>query len=466
MAGVSPESDGTTIMNTDPILVVGGGLAGSEAAWQLAEAGHAVILAEMRPIRPTPVHSGDRLAELVCSNSLRGDAPHNAVGLLKREMAVLGSLIIRSARATAVPAGGALAVDRELFAAAVTAAIAAHPMITIERREVTDLPDGPAIIATGPLTSPALHRAIDRFLGEGALAFFDAIAPIVARDSLDLDRIFSASRYDKGGDDYLNIPLDRKCYERFVAALTAAEKVEFRQFEASDLGYFEGCLPIEVMAERGLDTLRYGPMKPVGLVDPATGRRPWAVVQLRQDDLAAEHWNMVGFQTKLTQSEQKRLFRTLPGLEHARFVRFGMIHRNTFVSAPTHLDPLLRLVRRPAVRLAGQMTGVEGYVESTATGLMAARTLAAELAGRTPEPPPPDTAFGGLVRHLSARNPAGFQPSNITWGLIGCPPGLKAIRSRAERRAAQAERALSAVAEWGESLGGRITDVTGVTELG
>lgn len=439
-------------MNDQEVLVVGGGLAGSEAAWQLAEAGWAVRLVEMRPSRPTAVHTTDRLAELVCSNSLRGDAPSNAVGLLKREMAVLDSLIIRVARDAAVPAGGALAVDRDLFAGAVTGAIEGHPRITIERREVTELPPGPAILATGPLTSQALHRELEGLLGEGSLAFFDAVAPIIAKDSINRERVFRASRYGKGGDDYLNIPLDREGYDAFISALQSAEKVAFKDFETDDLRYFEGCLPIEVMAERGPDTLRYGPMKPVGLVDPSTGRQPWAVVQLRQDDLAAEHWNMVGFQTKLTHAEQKRLFRTLPGLEDARFVRLGMIHRNTFVNAPAHLDELLRLRVRPRLRLAGQMTGVEGYVESAATGLMAARTLTAELRGSDVRPPPPETALGGLVRHLSSRAPTGFQPANITWGVIACPPELRAIRKKSLRRLAQAERAEEAIASWGASL--------------
>jgi methylenetetrahydrofolate--tRNA-(uracil-5-)-methyltransferase len=439
-------------VKNEEILVVGGGLAGSEAAWQLAQHGLRVRLVEMRPTRTTPVHTTNSLAELVCSNSLRGDVLSNAVGLLKREMEVLESLVIRVAREAAVPAGGALAVDRELFAGGVTEAIDGHPLITIERREVDKLPKGPAIIATGPLTSPALHRELEQLLGEGSLAFFDAVAPIVARDSINREKVFRASRYGKGGDDYLNIPLDREAYERFIAELLAAEKVAFKDFEAREIRYFEGCLPVEVMAERGLDTLRYGPMKPVGLVDPATGRQPWAVIQLRQDDLAAEHWNMVGFQTKLTQPEQKRVFRTLPGLENARFVRLGMIHRNTFINAPTHLDPLLRLVKCSTIRLAGQMTGVEGYVESAATGLMTARTLAAEIAGRHVEPPPPVTALGGLVRHLTGRAPTGFQPANITWGLIACPPEKRSIRKKNDRRMAQAEGALDAIAAWGASL--------------
>ncbi|MCG6962917.1 MAG: methylenetetrahydrofolate--tRNA-(uracil(54)-C(5))-methyltransferase (FADH(2)-oxidizing) TrmFO [Acidobacteria bacterium] len=430
-------------------LVVGGGLAGCEAAWQLAEVGHRVVLVEMRPVRSTPVHRSDSLAELVCSNSLRGDDPTNAVGLLKREMEELGSLVIRAARSSAVPAGGALAVDRDRFAAAVTEAVGGHPNITLERRELTEIPHGPAILATGPLTSPALHQALEKLLGEGSLAFFDAVAPIVATDSLDAGRLFAASRYGKGGDaGYLNAVLDRERYETLVDALLEAEKVPFREFEAADIKYFEGCLPIEVMAERGRETLRFGPMKPVGLTDPATGHRPWAVVQLRQDDLAAEHYNLVGFQTKLTRPEQQRVFRLIPGLERARFVRYGMIHRNTFINAPLHLDPFLRLRARPGIRLAGQITGVEGYVESAATGLLAARFLCAELEGRAPAPPPPDTALGGLVRHLSARSPAGFQPANISWGLIRSPLELTDIRDRQERRRRQAEHALAAIGEW------------------
>jgi len=432
---------------------VGGGLAGSEAAWQLAEAGVEVTLAEMRPSRPTPVHRGDLLAELVCSNSLRADGPSNAVGLLKAEMEVLDSVILRAARMAAVPAGGALAVDRGEFSAAVTTAITEHPRITVQRREVCLLPEGPAILATGPLTSPALHEALDELLGAEALAFFDAVAPIVALDSLDQSRLFRASRYDKGGGaDYLNSPLDRARYEAFIDVLLDAEKVPFRDFESHDIRYFEGCLPIEVMAERGRDTLRFGPMKPVGLCDPLTGHRPWAVVQLRQDDLAAEHWNLVGFQTKLTQIEQKRVFRSLPGLEEARFVRFGMIHRNTFINAPLHVDELLRLRLRPALRLAGQITGVEGYVESAATGLLAARFLAAELAGEEATAPPPETAFGGLIRHLTRSSPKSFQPANINWGLMARPPETLDIRGRQERRQKHTECALDLCRAWAKTL--------------
>ncbi len=429
--------------------VVGGGLAGTEAAWQLAEAGLQVELVEMRPAVPTAVHRSDRLAELVCSNSMRGDVLANAVGLLKAEMEVLDSLIIREARAAAVPAGSALAVDREVFSRRVTENVESHPAITISRREVVDLPDGPTIIATGPLTSPALHGAIDALVGESALSFFDAIAPIVATDSLDMSQLFRASRYDKGeGSDYLNAALDREAYEKFIDELLAAEKVPFKDFEHRDIQYFDGCLPIEVMAERGRDTLRFGPMKPVGLTNPATGRRPWAVVQFRQDDLAAENWNLVGFQTKLTFSEQKRIFRTLPGMADARFVRLGMIHRNTFINAPRYLDSTLRLRAMPSVRLAGQITGVEGYVESAACGLLAARFLLAEIRGRELPPPPAVTAVGGLMHHLVGSDPRAFQPANINWGLLETPPDIRGLRSRRERRLAHAERALARVREW------------------
>jgi methylenetetrahydrofolate--tRNA-(uracil-5-)-methyltransferase len=434
-----------------PVLVVGGGLAGCEAAWQLAEAGHQVLLMEMRPQRRTPVHTTAKLAELVCSNSLRGDHLSNAVGLLKREMEVLGSLVIGAARRSSVPAGGALAVDRERFAGLITEQLESHPRVVVRRQEVEELPPGPAIIATGPLTSPALHEALESLLGTDSLSFYDAVAPIVAADSLDHERLFRASRYGKGdGADYLNAPLSRSQYEAFLAALKAAEKVPFKDFEEQEIAYFEGCLPIEVMAERGDDTLRFGPMKPVGLTDPDTGRRPWAVVQLRQDDLAAEHWNLVGFQTKLTQSEQRRVFQMIPGLEQASFVRFGMVHRNTFVNAPAHLDSLLRLRQRPELRLAGQLTGVEGYVESAATGLMTGLTMAVELSGREPVPPPVGTAMGGLVRHLTARDPSGFQPANITWGLIPCDESLITVRNRRERRLLQAERAIELIRGWGK----------------
>ena len=435
--------------------MVGGGLAGCEAAWQLAQAGLEVRLMEMRPRRKTPVHRSGMLAELVCSNSLRGDAPTNAVGVLKAEMEALGSLVIDIARRARVPAGGALAVDRGVFAEGITTAISTHPRITVERSEAEELPDGPAILATGPLTSPALHRALDDFLGGEALSFFDAVAPIVAAETLDMQRLFRASRYGKGdGADYLNVALDRAGYESFVDALLGAERVPFKDFENAEVAYFEGCLPIEVMAERGRDTLRYGPMKPVGLTDPVTGRRPWAVVQLRQDDLAAEHWNLVGFQTKMTHGEQKRIFRSLPGLADARFVRLGMIHRNTFINAPLHLDDVLRLRRRPDLRLAGQITGVEGYVESAATGLIAARCLTAEVFGGVAFPPPPETALGGLVRHLTSSSSSSFQPSNITWGLMAQPAATAGLRGRRERRQRHAMLAVELARRWAQTLPG------------
>ena len=431
--------------------MVGGGLAGCEAAWQLAGAGLAVRLVEMRPSRTTPAHRTGDLAELVCSNSLRSDNPVNAIGLLKREMEALGSVVMASARRASLPAGDALAVDRSTFSAALSAALASRPAITVVRAEETVLPEAPAIVATGPLTSPLLHAALERELGEGGLSFFDAVAPVVAVDSLDLSRLFRASRYAKGaGDEYLNAPLDRSGYEGFVAALRAAETVPLREFER-EVPYFEGCLPIEVMAERGPDTLRFGPMKPVGLPDPRTGRPPHAVVQLRQDDLAAEHYNLVGFQTRMTFAAQQQVFRLIPGLERARFTRLGMIHRNTFICAPRHLSERLELRVRPGLYLAGQLTGVEGYVESAATGLLAALGLAAALRGEELTPVPSWTAHGGLVRHLTRRTPERFQPANASWGLMTDPP-VVLPRERAARRAAAAGFALDAIAAWRGAL--------------
>ncbi len=436
---------------TEPVTVVGGGLAGCEAAWQLASAGVAVRLFEMRPGVSTPAHRTGDLAELVCSNSLRSDNPENAVGLLKREMQSMGSVILAAARVAALPAGDALAVDREVFAAGVQGAIGSHPLITVAREEVRTVPDGPAIIASGPLTAPALLESLSTLLGEGSLSFFDAIAPVVAADSLEMGRLFRASRYGKGGDDYLNAPMDREAYLRFVDALRAADKVPEREFER-DVPYFEGCLPIEVMADRGIDTLRYGPMKPVGLPDPATGRHAYAVVQLRRDDLAASHWNLVGFQTRMTFASQQQVFRTIPGLENARFVRLGMIHRNTFICAPKHLDAQLRLKVRPSVRLAGQLTGVEGYVESAAMGLLAGLSLASELRGLELGPPPPWTAHGGLVRHLTERPPHRFQPANAAWGLMS-EPMVELPREKGQRRKAAAAAALEAIAVWRAAVG-------------
>ncbi len=430
-----------------PVTVVGGGLAGCEAAWQLASAGVPVRLVEMRPGTATPAHRTGALAELVCSNSLRSDNPENAVGLLKREMEAMGSLVMAAARAAALPAGDALAVDREVFAAGVQEVIAGSRWIEVVREERRALPEGPAILATGPLTSPALHGALVALLGRDSLSFFDAIAPVVAADSLDMGALFPASRYGKGGgEDYLNAPMDRERYLAFVEALRAAEKVPEREFER-EIPYFEGCLPIEVMAERGIDTLRFGPMKPVGLADPRTGRAPPAVVQLRRDDLAATQWNLVGFQTRMTFGAQQRVFRLIPGLEGARFVRLGMVHRNTFICAPAHLDAGLRVKVRPALRLAGQLTGVEGYVESAAVGLLAALSLAAELRGLAAPPPPPWTAHGGLVRHLTERPPHRFQPANAAWGLMVDPP-VELPREKGQRRRAASVFALEAMTAW------------------
>ena len=436
---------------TERVTVVGGGLAGCEAAWQLASAGATVRLVEMRPGVSTPAHRTGFLAELVCSNSFRSDNPENAVGLLKREMGAMGSLIMAAARAAALPAGDALAVDRKAFAAGVQGAIGAHPLISVDREEVRALPDGRAIVATGPLTAPALHESLSALVGEGSLSFFDAIAPVVAADSLDMATLFRASRYGKGGDDYLNAPMDRDAYLKFVEALRAAEKVPEKELER-DVPYFEGCLPIEVMAERGVDTLRFGPMKPVGLQDPATGRRPYAVVQLRRDDLAASQWNLVGFQTRMTFAAQQKVIRMIPGLENARFVRLGMIHRNTFICAPKHLDAQLRLKLRPSVRLAGQITGVEGYVESAAIGLLAGLSLASELRGRELSPPPPWTAHGGLVRHLTERPPHRFQPANAAWGLMS-DPMTELPREKGQRRRAAVAAALEAIGSWRAALG-------------
>ncbi|MGE0714862.1 MAG: methylenetetrahydrofolate--tRNA-(uracil(54)-C(5))-methyltransferase (FADH(2)-oxidizing) TrmFO, partial [Alphaproteobacteria bacterium] len=416
-------------MTLEPIHVVGGGLAGSEAAWQIARAGVPAVLHEMRPARPTEAHLTDGLAELVCSNSFRSDdALNNAVGLLHEEMRRCGSLIMRAGDANKVPAGGALAVDRIAFSAAVQAALEAEPLVEIRRGEVAGLPPADwssVVVATGPLTSPALAEAVARLTGEAHLAFFDAIAPIVHRDTIDLDVAWFQSRYDKpgpGGDgrDYVNCPLDRDAYEGFIDALLAGEKTEFHEWE-KDTPYFEGCLPIEVMAARGRDTLRHGPMKPVGLRDPRTGRRPWAVVQLRQDNKLGTLYNIVGFQTKLRHGEQARIFRTIPGLEKAEFARLGGLHRNTFLNSPRLLDPTLRLKAMPRLRFAGQVTGVEGYVESAAIGLLAGRFAAAERRGVTIMPPPATTAFGALLAHITGgAEAATFQPMNVHFGRF--PP--------------------------------------------
>jgi methylenetetrahydrofolate--tRNA-(uracil-5-)-methyltransferase len=431
------------------IHIVGGGLAGSEASWQAAEAGCSVVLHEMRPARGTDAHQTDGFAELVCSNSLRSDDwENNAVGLLHEEMRRAGSLILRSADAHRLPAGGALAVDREGFSHAVTEALIAHPHITIRREEVAGVPPEDwalTIIATGPLTSPPLADSIRSLTQDDGLAFFDAIAPIVHRESIDFDICWMQSRYDKGdGADYVNCPLDEAQYKAFIAALLAGEKTDFKEWERST-PYFEGCLPIEVMAARGEDTLRFGPMKPVGLCDTRTGRRPYAVVQLRQDNALGTLWNMVGFQTKLKHGEQTRIFRMIPGLQNAQFARLGGLHRNTFINSPLLLDAQLRLKVRPSLRFAGQITGVEGYVESAAIGLLAGRFAAAEAHGRTLAAPPPTTAFGALLGHITGGADAKtFQPMNVNFGLF---PELKGARGR-DRKKAMAHRALADLGHW------------------
>ena len=433
------------------IQIIGGGLAGSEAAWQLAEAGLKVRLSEMRGGGDmTPAHETDRLAEMVCSNSFRSDdAENNAVGLLHQEMRALGSLIMRAADKHKVPAGSALAVDREAFAGEVTAAIAGHPNITVVRERVDALPDHPTIIATGPLTGSALAAAIARETGSDALAFFDAIAPIVHRDSIDMSICWMAARWDKGGKDYVNCPMTKEQYDAFVAALNEGEKTEFKDWE-KDTPYFEGCMPIEVMASRGVETLRYGPMKGVGLDDPKTGRWPYACVQLRQDNALGTLWNMVGFQTKLKHGEQVRIFRTIPGLENAEFARLGGIHRNSFIRSPELLDGQLRLKSKPNIRFAGQITGCEGYVESAAVGILSARFAAAEREGRTLPPPPVETALGALLNHITGGADAEtYQPMNINFGLM--PPLTGPKTKKADRKKLYTDRARSALKDWLES---------------
>jgi methylenetetrahydrofolate--tRNA-(uracil-5-)-methyltransferase len=441
------------------VHVIGGGLAGCEAAWQIAARGVPVVVHEMRPIRATAAHKTAALAELVCSNSFRSDdRDHNAVGLLHAEMRRFGSLIMHAADGNQVPAGSALAVDREGFAAAVTGALAAHPLVDIRREEIAGLPPADwdnVIIATGPLTSPALAAAIAALTGEDALAFFDAIAPIVHRDTIDMSVAWMQSRYDKAGPggsgaDYINCPLTREQYHAFVAALLAGDKVAFHDWETP---YFDGCLPIEVMAERGPETLRHGPMKPFGLTNPhAPGAKPYAVVQLRQDNRLGTLFNMVGLQTKLKHGEQTRIFRTIPGLEKAEFARLGGLHRNTFLNAPKLLDAALRLHAEPRLRFAGQITGCEGYVESAAMGLMAGRFAAAERLGRFVAPPPATTAHGALLAHITGGHveaaPApetaaarSYQPMNVNFGLF--PPLAHAVRGESGQRLRGSDKALA-----------------------
>lgn len=449
----------------NPIHIIGGGLAGAEAAWQILRRGLPATLHEMRPLRMTEAHRTEGLAELVCSNSFRSDdARGNAVGLLHEEMRRAGSLIMATADAHRLPAGGALAVDREAFSAAVTARLLADPRATLRREEIAGLPPADwdsVIIATGPLTSPALAAAIRDVGGEESLAFFDAIAPIVHRDSINMDVCWMQSRYGKTGPggtgaDYINCPLDREQYHAFLEALLGGEKVAFHAWE-QDTPYFEGCLPIEVMAERGPDTLRYGPMKPVGLENPHTGERPWAVVQLRQDNAFGTLWNMVGFQTKLKHGEQQRVFRMIPGLERAEFARLGGLHRNTFLNSPRLLDRQLRLKARPQIRFAGQVTGVEGYVESAAIGLLAGRFAAAQRLGEAVAPPPVTTALGALLNHITgghlgvgdaesegASTPAAFQPMNVNFGLFPPLAPEDAPRRQPRRRAGEAREGAAA----------------------
>lgn len=447
----------------NPVHIIGGGMAGSEAAWQLVNAGVPVVLHEMRPVRKTDAHKTDRFAELVCSNSFRSDdKEQNAVGLLHEEMRLCGSLILREGDRAAVPAGGALAVDRDIFSENVTKALSGHPLVTIERGEIAGLPPDAwdsVIIATGPLTSPALAEAIREIGGEEELAFFDALAPIVHFDSINMERAWFQSRYDKEGPagtgkDYINCALDRDQYYAFIDALIAAEKTEFKEWE-KNTPYFEGCMPIEVMAERGTDTLRFGPMKPVGLTNPHTGARPYAVVQLRQDNALGTLYNIVGFQTKMKHGAQTQVFRMIPGLEDAVFARLGGLHRNTFINSPRLLDGTLRMKAMPRLRFAGQITGCEGYVESAAVGLMAGRMAAAERLGHAFTPPPMTTAMGALLNHITGgANAETFQPMNVNFGLFP-DIDLKDARGRpvrgTDKKKALTSRALNDLRGWIEN---------------
>jgi methylenetetrahydrofolate--tRNA-(uracil-5-)-methyltransferase len=456
------------------IHIIGGGLAGCEAAWQAASLGVRVVIHEMRPVRPTAVHKTERLAELVCSNSFRGDKLDNAVGLLKEEMRRLGSLIMRAADEHRVPAGAALAVDRERFSQAVTDAIEAHPLISVTREEMARVPADdsmfPLIVATGPLTSDALSADIAALVGDEHLSFYDAISPIVLAETIDMTRVFRASRWgrslrgtdaapevlsvsdpagpacgvDDGQGDYLNCPLTADEYSRFYEALTSAESATVHDFDKAT--FFEGCLPIEVMAHRGRDTMRFGPMKPVGLLDPRTGRTPYAVVQLRQDNLAGDHFSLVGFQTQLKWGEQARVLAMIPGLEHAEFVRFGMVHRNTYINGPTVLRETWQTKTRDDLFFAGQISGVEGYVESAASGLIAGRNAAALALGQALRVPPRTTAIGALAYYVSHADPRHYQPTNITFGIMPLPPA--SAKGRQERRQALSERALRDLDEW------------------
>jgi methylenetetrahydrofolate--tRNA-(uracil-5-)-methyltransferase len=438
------------------VTVVGGGLSGSEAAYQLAERGHDVVLHEMRPVRGTPAHQTELLGEIVCSNTFKSEDPQNAHGLLKLEMDALGaggSLLLACAREARIPGGTALTVDRREFAERMTEAVQGHPRITVVRDEVRELPEGPAIVATGPLTSDALSHSIRGALGDEGLAFFDAIAPVVAADSIDREVVFSASRWGKGEEaegDYLNAPMTREQYEAFVEALKGGEEHAGHDWE--NVPYFEGCLPIEVMAHRGVDTLRFGPMKPIGLPVPQwDGKRAWAIVQLRREDRAGNLWNLVGFQTRLRIPEQKRIFRMIPGLEEAEFLRWGSIHRNTYLNFPARLSAHGSLRDRPELVFAGQITGVEGYTESTATGILAAVNLDRIVRGMDPVVPPPTTMLGGLLRYLRDSDPAHFAPMNSNFGLLD--PLEEPVRDKIRKRALLAERARAHFAAWMEASG-------------
>ena len=425
------------------VVVVGGGLAGCEAALQLASRGHTVTLREMRPVRKTEAHQSEHLGELVCTNSFKSESPTNAHGQLKREMRALGSVLLESADATSVPAGSALAVDRHLFAQAMTRAVASHPDIEVVREESTTLPEGPAVVATGPLTSDALGAAIREALGDAGLAFYDAIAPIVHRDSLDESVVFEGGRFEEDSD-YLNCPMSKEEYREFLQALTEADVHEGHDWDA--VPYFEGCLPIEVMASRGEDTPRFGPMKPIGLVDPRTGERPYAVVQLRREDRAGQMWNLVGFQTRLRIGEQRRVFQLIPGLAACEFLRWGSIHRNSYLNFPGCLTPYGSLGDRPDLIFAGQLTGVEGYTESAASGILAGINLGRLLSGEEAVVPPPTTMLGGLFRYLRESKPSRFQPMNSNWGLVD--PLDKRVKDKKQKREMLAERAASAFARW------------------
>jgi len=431
-----------------PIHVVGGGLAGTEAAWQIAQLGVPVILSEMRPVRQSPAHHTDQLGELVCSNSFGALASDRAAGLLKEELRQLGSLVIATADRHAVPAGGALAVDRARFSQALTEAIANHPLITLRREEVTGIPEGIAVLCTGPLTSEPLAKALQAFTGLEYLSFFDASSPIVTGDSLNRAVVFQASRYDKGEAAYLNCPMTEAEYERFCQALVEAEQVPLKDFEKEERKFFEGCLPIEEMARRGKDTLRFGPLKPVGLVDPRTGSRPYAVVQLRQEDKAGKLWNLVGFQTNLKWGEQQRVFRLIPGLEAAEFVRFGVMHRNTFLNSPQLLLPTLQFRRRPTLLAAGQLVGTEGYACAVAGGWLAGQNAARLALGLPLITLPPETMMGSLFQFISSADPKYFQPMPANFGLLPELEGQK-VRSKQERYGRYRDRALAALAATG-----------------